>query len=76
MNWQLWLKGLISAVISGVATSVTMAIVDPNTFNLQEGFNRLATLCAVSGIVSTANYLKKSPLPDTLESPLPGDTVK
>lgn len=67
MNWILWLKGLISAVISGVATSVTMAIVDPATFNLQEGLNKLITLATVSGIISACNYLKKSPLPGDTE---------
>lgn len=65
MNWKLWIKGLASAVISGIATSVTMVIVDPATFNLQEGFNKLVTLTVVSGIVSAANYLKQSPLPDS-----------
>ena len=64
MKWKKWLKGLISAVIGGGANAITVAIVDPLTFNLTEGFEKLATVAAVSAIVAAAMYLKQSPLPD------------
>jgi len=62
--WQTWLKGLISAVIGGAANSVTVMIVEPTAFNLQEGIGKLGTVCLVSAIVAAALYLKQSPLPN------------
>jgi hypothetical protein len=64
MNWQLWLKGLISAVIGGVANSIGLMIADPATFNLVEGLPKLKTAAIVAAIVALAFYLKASPLPE------------
>ena len=63
MNWQVWLKGLISAVIGAAATASTNVIVAPETFNLQEGLSKLLQVMAVSAILAAAFYLKQSPLP-------------
>lgn len=63
MIWQTWLKGLISAIIGGAANSVTVMVVSPENFNLQEGAGKLATVALVSAIVAAAMYLKESPLP-------------
>lgn len=63
MNWKTWLQGLISAIISGAATSVTMIIVDPQTFNFDQGLKKVGIVALVSGLVSAANFLKQSPLP-------------
>jgi hypothetical protein len=60
----LWLKGLLSAGIGGAANAVTAMIVDPSAFNLAEGAGKLATMAAVSALVSVAMYLKASPIPD------------
>jgi hypothetical protein len=64
MNWKLWLKGLISAVIGGAANAVTVMIVAPDQFNLQTGLPKLGAVCLVSAIVAAALYLKQSPLPN------------
>lgn len=63
-NWEVWLKGLISAYISGSATAISTMIVAPDKFNLQNGLSRLITVSMVSGILSAANFLKQSPLPN------------
>jgi len=65
LNWPLWIKGLISAALSGLATGITLIIVDPVTFNIQTsgGLEKLGTVSFISAIVSVANYLKQSPLP-------------
>ncbi len=64
-KWQIWLRGLISAVIGGAANAITVVIVDPITFNLFEGgAMQLLTVVIVSAIVAMAMYLKASPLPD------------
>lgn len=63
-NIGVWLKGLIAAVIGGAANALTMVIVDPLNFNLNEGVGNLLTVAATSAIVAAAMYLKRSPLPN------------
>lgn len=57
-----WLYGLGAALITGVANAVTLAVVDPQTFPL-DNLSRLGTVALVSGVLSVATYLKASPLP-------------
>lgn len=64
-NVGVWLKGLIAAVIGGAANALTMVIVDPLNFNLNEGVNNLLTVATTSAIVAAAMYLKQSPLPNS-----------
>jgi uncharacterized integral membrane protein len=59
----IWVKGLVSAAISAAAGSAALVIVDPATFNLQEGLSQLVTVAVSMSIVAVANYLAKSPLP-------------
>lgn len=63
MNWKTWAYGLASAMIGAAANTVTVMIVAPETFNLQEGFGKVLSVAAVSAVVAAANYLKQSPLP-------------
>lgn len=65
MDWNKWIKGLVSAIIGGGANAITVAIVDPIAFNMQEGAGKLLTVALVSAIVAAAMYLKQSPLPPT-----------
>lgn len=67
MNWTKWIKGLVSAVIGGAANSVTVMIVDPIAFNMQDGAGKLGMVALVSAIVAAAMYLKQSPLPPSAE---------
>ena len=62
-DWKLWAKGLLSAIIGGVASSVTVVIIDPMQFNLSEGLPKLGTVALVNGMIAAALYLKQSPLP-------------
>lgn len=64
-----WLKGLLSAIIGGAANSITVMVVEPTSFNLQEGLSKLLSVAAVSAIVAAAMYLKQSPLPVEEEPP-------
>ena len=66
-NTTIWIKGLIAAIIGGVANTVVLMIADPLNFNLGEGLNRLLTVAATSAIVSAAAYLKQSPIPSEAE---------
>jgi len=63
MDLRTWAKGLLSAVIGGVANSVVLMIADPKTFNFQNGIGNLGTVAVTSAIVSAGMYLKQSPLP-------------
>ncbi len=60
---KIWLKGLLSALISGASVSIGAMAAAPQDFNLQSGCKRLLIVAAFSGLVSAANYLKQSPLP-------------
>ena len=63
-NWKTWLKGLISAIIGGAASSVTVMAIDPMQFNVNEGLTKLGTVALVNTIIAAALYLKQSPLPN------------
>ena len=61
---MIWLKGLISATVSGAAASIGTMVAAPTDFNLGAGLRRLLTVAVVSGIIGAANYLKQSPIPE------------
>lgn len=64
MKWKKWLKGLISAAIGGAANSVVVIIVDPMTFNLQEGAVKLGWVALAGVIIAVAMFLQQSPIPE------------
>lgn len=63
MNWRNWIRGLVSAAIGAAANTVTVMIVAPETFNINEGLGKVGTVAGVSALVAVCNYLKQSPLP-------------
>jgi hypothetical protein len=68
-NTKAWIKGIISALITGFTTAITTLVVAPETFNATpEGIKKTLIVATVSSALSVANYLKASPLPpdDTL----------
>ena len=65
MNWRVWVRGLMAALINGAASSVTVVIVDPVDFSpFNGGLGKLATVAAVSAFFGGALYLKEHPLPE------------
>lgn len=62
-SWKIWLYGLISAAIGAAANTITVMIVAPETFNINEGLHKVITVAEVAALVAVANYLKQSPLP-------------
>ena len=60
---RVWLKGLVSAIISGAAGAVAVMIVDPQHFNVHEGWPDLLLLATVAGVLGGANYLRAHPTP-------------
>ena len=62
-NTEKWLYGLFSAAIGAAANAIPLMIVDPATFNINEGLHRVFTVAGISALVAVAMYLKQSPLP-------------
>ena len=59
-----WLRGIAAAGINSGATAVTVVIVDPWKFNLQDGKTELLQVVIVSAIVGISLYLKDHALPE------------
>lgn len=63
-SWQVWVKGLIAAVVSAAANSISLMIASPATFNFSNGgLRNLGTVTLASALVGAALYLKQSPVP-------------
>ncbi len=65
MNWtsvELWAKGLVAAVIGGAANAITLMVVDPAQFNIED-WHKLASVAVIQAVVSACLYLKQSPVP-------------
>jgi hypothetical protein len=76
IRWEIWLKGILAAAISGSANGVITGFaavgIDPTHFNLQAGFRATLAIAGVSavmsGIIGVAAYLKRSPVPTAVAS--------
>lgn len=58
-----WARGLIGAFIQGGATTITVMLVDPQTFNIETGLAKVGLVALVSGGLGAALFLSKHPLP-------------
>jgi hypothetical protein len=71
MKWEIWIKGIIAAAISGGANGVVTGFaaigIDPGHFNLTAGLNHTLAIggvsAAISAVLGVALYLRQSPLP-------------
>lgn len=61
-DWTVWLKGLIGAVIGGVANAVLLTVTMPSKFSFND-IGTLAQVAAGASVISAAMFLAKSPLP-------------
>jgi len=67
-----WVHGIVSAFIGGACgaldSALVLVLVAPNEFNLHSGLYRLLLTSLVfsilSGVKTSAAYLKNSPVPD------------
>lgn len=64
LNWTPWVRGLVGAVINSVASSLTVAVVDPADFNVGAGLGKLGMVAGAAAITGAGLYLKQHPLPD------------
>jgi hypothetical protein len=69
---EVWLKGLLAAVIGGVSNSVVLLITNPQTFKLSD-IGSLRDAAVGMALVSAALYLKQSPVPKDCELDEKGD---
>jgi Zn-dependent protease len=71
-QFELWIKGVVAAAISGgaggVLTGLAAVGIDPQHFNLQREMSatlRIAAAAAlINSVIGVAAYLQKSPLPE------------
>lgn len=63
LSGAFWFHGLLSAAVGGAATTISVMVVDADTFNIETGFKKILTVAAVSAIINVAAYLKLSPMP-------------
>ena len=59
-NWRIWMKGLLSAAISGGATGIAAALSAPQGY----GFKSLLIVMFTAGTAGAALYITKSPMPE------------
>jgi len=70
-KWEIWLRGVIAAAVSGGANGVVTGFaaigIDPNHFNLDAGLRHTLAIggvsASISAILGVALYLRQSPLP-------------
>lgn len=69
MSYQarLYLRGAFGAAINGLANSVVVALADPQTFNIYDGWEKLLVVTAISAVLGFFLYIKEHPLPDPLK---------
>lgn len=60
MNWKLWGRGLVAAIINAFATTAAGAIMDPDHVGNPK---KLVVTVGVSGVAGGLLYLKTHPLP-------------
>jgi hypothetical protein len=64
MAWQLWLKGLVAALIGGAAVGTSLLLLDPTDFNLTAaGLAAVGKMALVGALIGAVAYLKKHPDP-------------
>jgi len=71
MNWNVWIKGIAAAAISGGANGIVTGFaaigIDPSHFNLEAGLHHTLAIggvsAAISAVLGVALYLRQSPLP-------------
>lgn len=61
-----WARGLLGAFIQSASVVISTMIVDPETFNIEDGLAKVGIVALVSGIVGAALFLQKKPLPGWL----------
>lgn len=70
-KWEIWIRGILAAGVSGGANGVVTGFaaigIDPNHFNLADGFHHTLAIggvsAAISSILGVALYLRQSPRP-------------
>lgn len=73
--WRPWVRGLLTAVITGIAHgaigALTAAGIQPDQFNLSMGLHSLLKMFfatgVASGLISLFLFLQKTPIPEEIE---------
>lgn len=68
-SWAKFFHGLIAAAINATASSLVVAMVDPQDFNIWDGRAKLGAVAAASAFFGVITYLKNTQLPDFFYDP-------
>lgn len=60
---NVWLKGLLAAVIGGAVGAGASLMTDPVTFDFSTGWKKLLGAILGGALIALFGYLKQSPLP-------------
>jgi acyl-coenzyme A synthetase/AMP-(fatty) acid ligase len=64
MAWEIWLQGLLAAVISAFASAASGAIGLPTVFTFdRNGLINMIKLATVPALIAFFTYLKQNPTP-------------
>lgn len=71
MNWRTWFMGMVSASISGAATSIAVIMTDHNRFNFDNwaGAKATLTVAAFAAFISLLKYLAQYQIPGAPPNP-------
>jgi hypothetical protein len=61
---HIWLEGLLRAFFSGMAGVLGVIALDPDDFNLNDGFGKTCLVALIIGGIQVVQYLSQKPLPD------------
>jgi hypothetical protein len=63
-NLETWVRGLVSAGISGATAVISVSVVIPDVFTSGGGAKKLGMVCLIAFVVSIAKFISMHPLPD------------
>ena len=61
---KVWLRGLIAAAVGAGSNAITVMVVEPQHFNVDDGLTNVVKVALVSAVVGAALYLKQHPVPE------------
>ncbi len=67
---RVYWHGVLGAALNSAASSITVIVVDPSTFNISTagGLKHVMAVVAVSAIVGMAIYIKQHPIPQPTDA--------
>lgn len=79
LQWETWVYGLFAAIIGGgagaIGTGFAQVLTDPQHADIRHLLALMGTAFVITGLLSAAAYLAKSPLPPIVTTTTAEQTV-